>query len=121
MPQTMTNSAQTKEQSKPINLEWSQRLAAFWSVWWPCWVAFVLLAAIFFRVTGRSISGPLQFVDSLILFGGQGVLSFRLVRKNYRTFWIGVLRQGEPLKRSLGIPENIRIWLQLIWPQVAFF
>jgi hypothetical protein len=115
----MTISAETTEYGEPIDLKWSQQLAAFWSILWPCWLLGVLLAAIFVRTTDGSMTG-IQGLLAVIHLLGQGILSFRLVRKDYRTFWIGVLREGEPLKRHLAFPENIRVWLQLIWPQLAF-
>src|SRR2546428_11539047 len=109
----MANSAETAEYGEPIDLKWSQQLAAFWSIWWPCFMVAVLVAAIYVRVSDHPMLGALQIAQTVILSFGQGVLSYRLVRKNYRTFWIGVLHQGEShQKRYLGIPENIRIWLQ---------
>jgi hypothetical protein len=114
----MANSAEATEYGEPINLTWSQQFAAFWSILWPCLLASYFLDAIFFQ--GRPITGAIQFTPIVIRLLGQGILSFRLVRKNYRTFWIGVLRQGEPLKRSFGFSESIRVWIQLIWLQIAF-
>jgi hypothetical protein len=114
----MTNPAETTEYGEPIDLKWSQQLAAFWSILWPCWLLSFLLVAVFRRVLEVTIA--LQVFLTVTHLVGQGILSFRLVRKNYRTFWIGVVRQGEPLKRDLGLPEMIRIWLQLVWPQIAF-
>jgi len=57
---------------------------------------------------------------NLAFFLSQAVLVFRLVRKNYGSFWIGVVRRDEPPARKLSVPEAVRVWLQLCWPQVAF-
>ena len=40
-------------------------------------------------------------------------------RKNYRTFWIGILHDGTPTKRRFTVPEQMQVALRVVWPQVA--
>ena len=107
--------------SEPINLTWRQELAAWWSIFWPCWILSILPAAIFFRVTGRSMPSVLLSTTKILFYVGQPILLFRLVRKNYRSFWIGILREGEPANQKLTLRDSIRIWRQLLVLQVAFY
>src|SRR2546425_5389857 len=116
----MVDSVQTKGRGEPINLTWKQEVAASWSILWPCWLLSALLAAVFFRLTGRSNPIP-WLTGTLITFLGQGILLFRLARKNYRSFWIGVLREGEPINRKLTLRDGVRIWRQLLVLYLAFY
>ncbi len=116
----MTDAEGTRKLSQPINMTWRQELAAFWSILWPCWVLSVLFAAVLSRITAPTMTSAIRITQTFIVLFGQGFLLFRLARKKYRTFWIGVLHQGEPLKQNLSFFEQSRVWLQLLWPQVAF-
>jgi len=108
--------------------EVSQELAASWSIWWPCWVASFLLVALIPGVVLNETAlkyllqntAVLVLTGNLIILVAQCVLPFRLVRKNYRSFWIGVLHEGEPLKRSFSLSEQARVSLQILWLHQAF-
>jgi hypothetical protein len=124
----MTVSEATIEQNEPINLMWSQELAASWSIMWPCWVVSLFFVAVIpglvlnitllqHLVKDRAV---LALSANLIVVVGHGVFSFRLVRKNYRSFWIGVLHEGEPLKRGFSFLEQARVSLQILWLHVAY-
>jgi len=113
----MSKSTATTEQSEPVNLRWSQELAASWSIMWPCWVASLLLVALIPGLVLNETAlkylsqntAVLVLTGNLIMLVAQCVLAFRLVRKNYRSFWIGVLHEGEPLKRSFSLSEQASI------------
>jgi len=88
----MTDPAVTVEQNEPINLTWSQELAASCSIVWPCWVASFLLVGLIPSDTTlqyllRHNPGILPLIANLIVLFGQGILTFRLVRK-------GTVRSG---------------------------
>jgi hypothetical protein len=112
------------EKDEPINLTWSQELAASWSILWPCWVASFLLVGLIpsdrTQYLLRQNPGILPLIANLVVLFGQGILTFRLVRKQYRSFWIGVLHEGEPLKRRLALREQGRVSLQILLPHTAF-
>jgi hypothetical protein len=115
----------TTEWNEPINLTWSQELAASWSIFWPSWLASVSLVPLI--LNGKTLehllqnnAGLLVLFAQLTLLLGQGILTFRLTRKNFRSFWIGVLHEGKSLERHLALQEQVRVWLQIIWPQIVF-
>jgi len=124
----MSDSTATTEQNEPINLTWSQELAASWSIMWPCWVASLLLVALIPSLVLNDTAlkyllrdtAVLVLIGNFIILVAQCVLAFRLVRKNYRSFWIGVLHEGEPLKRGFTLTEQARVSLQILWLHVAF-
>jgi hypothetical protein len=123
----MSDATATTEQNEPINLRWSQELAASWSIMWPCWVASLVLVALIpglvlndAALKYLSRSTAVLVLGNFIMLVTQCVLAFRLVRKNYRLFWIGVLHEGEPLKRRFALAEQARVSLQILWLHVAF-
>src|SRR5437867_2909179 len=105
--------------SEPINLRWRQNLAASWSIFWPAWTAYLLAAWVFLAWVPLDSwirnSGILYWVGGLAVVIGQGLLTFRLVRKNYRSFWIGVLQESESPNRRLGLHQQVQVWFQLSW------
>jgi hypothetical protein len=105
-----------------ISLRWNHALAAWWAITWPCWVV-----ATFF-LFGLQDFGQLSFMQDPanvalalngLVFVGQGGLLFRLTRKNFRAFWIGVLRNRDLPGRDLSVGERVRVWLQFLFPQLV--
>ena len=43
-----------------------------------------------------------------------------MVRKRYRSFRLAVVRQDGSNSNTLSPAEIMRVWLRIIWPQVAF-
>jgi hypothetical protein len=109
---------------EPINLRWSQQLAASWSITWPCWFGSVISMSVatspYSVDTLESNLLGVAAVAYLFFFLCQWALIFRLVRKNYRSFWVGVLREDERPMRKLTASEATRVWFQLTWPQLVF-
>jgi hypothetical protein len=107
----------------PIHLTWRQELAASWSITWPNWIASFLVLALLpnvtleYTLTFRAV--PFLVTTFVVLFG-QVVLTFRLVRKDYRSFWIGVRRERELPTRRFTLAEQGQVALQILWPQIAF-
>jgi hypothetical protein len=105
------------------NLAWSQELAAYWSISWPALIGSFGAVIWFTRdwswhdLPGHSlmvwVAGTLGFY--LI----QAVLAQRLVRKNYRSFSLDVVREHGGRSRGLTVPEVWRLWLWIFWPQIA--
>ena len=69
---------------------------------------------------------PLQDNFSTIALGGnlvffpiQALLTRRLVRKNYRSFRLYVVREDGTQSRKLSIREAVSVWLWILWPQLA--
>jgi hypothetical protein len=109
--------------AEPISLGWGERLAAFWSIWWPCWIIVGLNVAFGAVLTSGEFHRSLQVLSVLtqaLVFAFQALLVHRLVRKQYRSFYIAVLPDGEPPGRALSTTERIRVWLRTSWPQAAF-
>jgi hypothetical protein len=116
------DSAQTAEQSEPINLRWNQELAASWSVFRPSWVASGVLAGLMGAASDRIAITPniAYLAGKVILLAAQSVFASRLVRKNYRSFFIGVLKEGEPLSRDFSLSEQVNVSMQLLLPYAGF-
>jgi hypothetical protein len=106
----------------PISLAWGQKLSAFWSISWPAWIVSFLVVFLL------GYSGDLLRQDfSIIAVGGnlaflgiQALLTPRLVRKNYRSFRVYVVREDGTQSRKMSIPEAVSVWLWILWPQFAF-
>ena len=106
-----------------ISLAWRQKVAAFWSISWPAWIgSFVLVMLL---TSGYSVE-LLQDKFSIIAFGGnlaffsiQALLTRRLVRKNYRSFRVYVVRSDGSQCRKLSLREAVSVWLWIFGPQLA--
>lgn len=101
-----------------INLTWGQKIAAFWSISWPAWIAsFVLVFH-----NGHSfevVQKHSAVVANLAFFMFQALLTLRLVRKNYRSFRVYVLHDDGTRDRRLRIREAVSVWLWIVGPQLA--
>jgi hypothetical protein len=112
----MIDSTQTTEHNEPINLTWSQELAASWSIFWPSWIASYVLPGLI-----REILVQISFSGYLVIWlAGLSVMSSRLVRKNYRSFFVGVLKEGEPLNRTFTRSEQLDVLKRLLVPYITF-
>lgn len=107
-----------------ISLAWRQKVAAYWSISWPAWIgslALVLVSTSSYPV--NVLEGNLSLValaGNLAFFGIQAILCHRLVRKNYRSFRVYVIREDGTKGRSLSMVEGAVIWLWIFTPQLAF-
>jgi hypothetical protein len=107
-----------------ITLAWRQRVAAFWLLAWPSWLgSFVLVAVV---SSGWSVAdlrlrvGVLSGLANAFFLIGEGLLVRRMVRKQYRSFRLAVVREAGPDNSTLSPREAIHVWLKVIWPQIAF-
>jgi hypothetical protein len=98
-----------------ITLPWAQKIAAFWSISLPA-----LLGSLGVGILcTRAFSGDAVYANrSLIALAGylaffafQSLLTRRLVRKDYRSFRLHVVRDDGSKSRSLTIPEAVTVWL----------
>jgi hypothetical protein len=55
-----------------------------------------------------------------LFFSGQAVLTPRLIRKNYGTFFVAVIRGDQAPERYVSPEEIGKICVRVLWPQVAF-
>ena len=106
-----------------INLAWKQKMAAFWSIWWPSATASLL---VMLAITAARPLDLLELEASRIRFAGRILSVFcqvffvpRLVRKKYSTFRVGVLRDGILSSPALSMSETVQVALRIIWPQAA--
>jgi hypothetical protein len=106
------------------NLTWSQRLAAFWSIFWPSLIAWMLLTLTWAVLkSSRNTGNSLWFASigsNVVLFVVQGILTHRLVQKNYRSFHVEVIRDNGQNTRELSVVEAGWVWLWMLGPQIAF-
>src|SRR5262245_1125421 len=116
---TETAFAAETESNEPIQLTWSQQLAASWLLFWPSWIASLLLVSL--SPNDKTIENLVQNHAGLLILEGhltfllaQGILTFRLTRKNFRTFWIGVLHGDESVERRFALREQLQVWLRII-------
>jgi len=98
-------------------------VAAFWSISWPAWIGSFVLVILF--TSGYSVE-LLQDKFSVIALGGnlaffaiQLLLTRRLVRKNYRSFRVCVMRKDGSRSRNLSMRETASLWLWIFLPQLA--
>ena len=106
-----------------ISIAWRQKVAAFWSISWPAWIG--SMGLVIGLTSGYSVD-LLQDNFSVIALGGnlafiaiQALLTRRLVRKNYRSFRLYVVRDDGSKSRNLSIREAVSVWLWILWPQLA--
>lgn len=107
-----------------INLAWSQKLAAYWSISWPAWLATYVAETV---VTARYPVELLErrllllaYVGNIVFLGMQAILARRLVRKNYRSFRVGVISDDGQRSRRLSLEQAGRVWGWIVVPQVVF-
>jgi hypothetical protein len=107
-----------------ITLAWRQRVAAFWLLAWPSWlISFVLLMVL---TTGWTALGPrthaevLAWASALSFLLCQGIFVPRMLRKRYRSFRLEIVRKSGSGTPTLTTAEVARVWLRIVWPQVAF-
>jgi len=105
-----------------INLTWRQQVAAYWSISWPAWLVTIFALGFVMPASTdqllRSFAG-LRLIGLTIFFATQAVLTHRLVRKNYRTFRVYVIRENGEISRRLSVTEGLMVWLCILWPQLT--
>lgn len=107
-----------------IALAWRQRVAAFWLLAWPSWlisVSLLMILTMGWAVVGlRSHADLLSWASALSFLLCQGIFVKRMLRKRYRSFRLEIVRKHESETTTLTTTEVVRVWLNIIWPQVAF-
>ena len=107
-----------------ITLGWRQKVAAYWAISWPAYLAsFVALAVPASTLPLEGLAGHavgMSLTAFVTFFGVQALLARRLVRKKFRTFRLDVIRDDGHRNRDLPFRESIRIWLWIFGPQLAF-
>ena len=107
-----------------ITLAWRQKVAAYWAISWPAFVASVFMwTTVFGNVsTDRLLEQAIKtaFAGFVVFFGVQSLLTRRLVRKKFRTFRIQVIRDDRGPTSQLSMLESVRIWLWIVVPQISF-
>lgn len=108
----------------PISLHPWQQLAAFWAIYWPATVAGTILGAyaFAFHFSGEHAYFDHRFAyalyDSLAVFILEAVVMHRLVRKNFRSFHLEVVRRSGERRRAFSMREAILVWWRFVSPQV---
>ena len=102
-----------------IDLAWQQTLAAYWSTSWPALIASFAAIGYSFADLPRHYFAA-SAVGQIVFFGFQGVLTPRLVRKNYRTFRIYAIRRDGQRGRKLPLLDILQVWLCIMGTQLAF-
>jgi hypothetical protein len=113
-----------KQDWPPVELAWRQKLAAYWSIAWPGQLATLLLTgAIASRWSADEIMTHAVFigvVGNVTLLFVQALLVPRLVRKQYRSFYVVMLRDHGSVSRKLPQAEAVRVSIRVLVPQVLF-
>ncbi len=106
-----------------IDLAWRQKLAAYWAISWPAWLASFTTALL---LTSSHQVGNLpprmlavSLVSNMVFYVVQAILTRRLVRKNFRSFRVGVIRSDGAWVRQLSTQESFAVWLWILGPQFA--
>jgi len=82
-----------------ISIAWRQKVAAFWSISWPAWIG--SMGLVIGLTSGYSVDlfqdnfSVIALGVNLAFFAIQALLTRRLVRKNYRSFRLYVVRATE--------------------------
>ena len=107
-----------------IHLAWRQKVAAYWSISWPAWVVSftltILLTATYSLDQSKDYAPRISLAATGIFYIFQAMLTQRLVRKNYRSFRVVVIRDGDQHSRRLSKQEAGLVWLRILWPQLAW-
>lgn len=106
-----------------ISLAWRQMVAAFWSISWPAWIGSFALVILF--TSGYSVEllqdkfSVIALAGNFAFFAIQFLLTRRLVRKDYRSFRVYVIRDDGSRSRNLPMWEAAPLWLWIFLPQLA--
>jgi hypothetical protein len=111
---------------QPIALAWRQKVAAYWALSWPAAVAgLVVLSALLPSDLSpdhaRSRGASAAVGAGITFLAVQALLTRRLVRKDFRSFCVVVVRSNGAPDRSVSSAEGIRIWLWILVAQVGLF
>jgi hypothetical protein len=60
-----------------------------------------------------------SLVEDLVFFGIQAVLTPRLIRKDYRSFRVGLLRTDGMQRRRFSVGDAALVYLWILGPQLA--
>jgi hypothetical protein len=109
----------------PIQLSWSQALAAYWAVAWPSWI--VTKFMLFFLISHGMRDGVggafvvLGVLFNFAFFAGQFLLVPRLIRKTFRSFFVGIVAEDGTVRRAPAYSEVVSIAFRLVLPQAIFW
>jgi hypothetical protein len=108
-----------------ITLTWAERLAAFWSIYWPAALGTLLegLCIVFQGdLTGLHFSEH-RIAGAILLYATFDGLQFfffrRLLRKQFRSFRVYVIRDNGQRTKTLSLRDTVRVWIWLLRPQLA--
>ena len=84
--------------------------------------SFIVVALVSKRYTVDDLASHAQalaLLAHLIFFVTQALLTSRLVRKNYRTFRIGMIRDDGERSRKFSLRNTFLVWIWILGPQLA--
>src|SRR5438132_14410335 len=105
-----------------IDLTWQQKVAAHWSIYWPTMVLFLLTLIILlplFHVEVREHVTVMWLAANSVFFTLQAIVIRRLVRKNYRSFRVEIVRDDGQRSRTVSMRPVVLVWLGVLLPLVA--
>jgi hypothetical protein len=108
---------------EPIDLTWAQKLAAFWSIAWPGFLASLLIVSVIAsswsveQMEARAVW--LSLAATVTYLAGQILLAPRLVKKRYRSFRIA-LERSNAASDKLSPQETLGVSVRIIVPQILF-
>jgi hypothetical protein len=115
---------ETSERPEPIELRWGQLIAAFWAIGWPAWLigVAVIIVIVAYLPLDAVTEHPLPLVACMVVtyLGNQILWIPRITRKNYRYFWIGIMRGDTRVTRKLQWNEVWQIWWRTALAQLTF-
>jgi hypothetical protein len=108
-----------------IQLAWRQKVAAYWSISWLALIAsFFVVVYLTDRYSVAELMdhrGMISLEANFIFFVIQLLLARRLVRKNYRSFRVYVVRADGERSRDVSFQETLRLWCRILLVQVVFY
>ena len=110
-----------------IELAWRQKVAAYWSIYWPAMLVtffVVIFTTLDYNLKDLNRLGvrlQIMGTTAITFYGLQALLVHRLVRKTYRSFRIAVIRDGQEPARKFTAPEGGSVYLRLLGVQIGYY
>jgi hypothetical protein len=106
-----------------ISVDWGQKIAAFWAISWPAWIAVMAATFLFNGFTSQNLlqthRTAMTWGVKAAFFVFQAFFTRRLVRKNYRSFRVYVVTPDGTQVRRLSFRQAISVLLWIVAPQAA--
>jgi hypothetical protein len=103
---------------EPVELNWTQKLSAFWSIAWPAQMTvfgvMLILAVVRSSDDSRTLGIWGGLVGAVVYLSALPLWIHRLVQKRYRSFRIAVERPDGTLSNQLSMRESLEVAVPIV-------